>query len=83
MERALIDLNITTHNKTTMGGMATIAIDHAWTGRMFDVRRTQSAESESPIAVALATAYIWNIVTTDRGQASGNAVGGEKSGEEV
>ena len=64
-----------THNSTTMGGMTAMVVDHACTGRMFDVRSTQSAESESPIAVALATAYIWNIVTTARGQASGNAVG--------
>ena len=58
LEHTLANPNTTNHKNTTMGGMSAMVKDHACVGRMLDVRNTQSADSESPIALALATAYI-------------------------
>lgn len=63
--------NTMTHRRMVRGTMEMIDKAHAWTGRISAVRTTQSADNESPIAEALAMAYIWRRVTTSGGHASG------------
>ena len=63
--------NAKTHSSTVTGAMTTMDSAHAWAGRSDPVRTTQSADSESPIALALATAYTWNMLTTAGGHDNG------------
>jgi hypothetical protein len=58
LDNRFINPNNTNHNTTTAGGMTDIAKAQACTGFMSECRNTQSADNESPIADALATAYI-------------------------
>ena len=63
--------NATTHSSTVTGAMTTMDSAHAWAGRSDPDRTTQSADSESPMADADATAYTWNMLTTAGGHDSG------------
>ena len=72
-ENTFMNPYTTAHKSMTPGGMTTMVNAHAWTGLIALARKTQSADKESPMAEALAIAYIWNIVTTVEGHANGKA----------